>query len=239
MKLRIAALFAMVLLLCGCGHRTAATSPTEPTASNISILAASARTDFGVFTAAAPEPADAAAAGTLVRRVLALYPDHFTDQWGKVEILLVDNLTGGAHFSHGSYAGFTQPIEDSWQMVLDVSACTAGTIHHEIAHILDGILTRSGALTEAEWMAFCPGGFSYGEGDFDRYPDFFTDAYAMENMKEDRARTFEEAILYGAGVYSDRPALWLKLKYFSRAIRNHFDTALWPEKTIWELALTP
>ena len=59
----------------------------------------------------------------------------------------------------------------------------------------------------------------------------------MENMKEDRARTFEDAMLYGAGVYEDKPALWLKLEYFSRAIRTHFDTEGWPEKTAWEQAL--
>ena len=86
-------------------------------------------------------------------------------------------------------------------------------------------------------MSFCPGGFSYGMDDFGEYPDFFADAYAMENIKEDRARTFEDAMLCGAGVYADRPALWLKLECFSRAIRAHFDTENWPEKTAWEQAL--
>ena len=59
----------------------------------------------------------------------------------------------------------------------------------------------------------------------------------MQNLKEDRARIFEDAMLSGAGVYADRPALWLKLDSFSRAIRAHFDTTGWPEKTAWEQAL--
>jgi hypothetical protein len=110
-------------------------------------------------------------------------------------------------------------------------------VHHEIAHILDGILTEAGVLTEEEWLSFCPSSFSYGDGTWADYPDFFADEYAMENLKEDRARTFEDAMLYGAGVYEDKPALWLKLNCFSAAIRAHFDTTDWPEKPLWESAL--
>ena len=172
-----------------------------------------------------------------VRAVLAQYPAGFADQWERVQILLVSDLRGTDRFAGGDYAGFTQRVGDGWRMVLDGSRLTAGTVHHEIAHILDGILTQAGALTQADWMAFCPGSFSYGAGNWEDYPDFFADEYAMENMKEDRARTFEDAMLYGAGVYEDKPALWLKLNCFAAAIRAHFDTTDWPEKTLWEQAL--
>ena len=229
MKRCILAALVMLLLLSGCAQ-------AEPV-SGISVRAASEYTDFGSFSAGAPEPGDAEAAEMLVREVLALYPAGLSDQWGEVEILLVAELTGEEAFAHGSYAGFTLRQGDGWLMVLDVRACDAGTVHHEIAHILDGILTDAGALSESEWMALCPGSFAYGEGDFERYPDFFADAYAMENIREDRARTFEEALRQGPGAYADRPALWLKLEYFSRAIRSHFDTEGWPDKTVWELAL--
>lgn len=43
----------------------------------------------------------------------------------------------------------------------------------------------------------------------------------------------------GPGVFEDSPALWLKLEYFSRALRTHFGTADWPLKTAWEEALSP
>lgn len=231
---RLAAVFAMVLLLTGCASAIREGAPS----SNISITVAAAQTDFGAFTADAPDPAAAGSAEEMVCSVLDQYPAGFPAQWGSVEILLVEGLTGQAQFTHGSYAGFTQRTGDGWLMVLDVTACDAGTVHHEIAHILDGILTEAGALTEEEWRSFCPKGFTYGQTDFEVYSDFFADAYAMTSIREDRARTFEDAVLYGAGVYDDRPALWLKLESFSRAIRSHFDTTGWPEKTIWELALT-
>lgn len=222
---RLAALVLALILLTGCA------------ASPISVGILAEDRDFGLFQASAPDPEEARRADALVQAVLAEYPEGFPAQWGPVQILLVGNLTGQAQFSGGNFAGFTQKTPEGWLMVLDAARCDAGTVHHEIAHILDGILTEAGALTEADWMDFCPGGFVYGQGNFADYPDFFADAYAMQNLKEDRARTFEDAMLSGAGVYADRPALWLKLDSFSRAIRAHFDTTGWPEKTAWEQVL--
>ena len=222
---RLIALVLAMLLLAGCSSESLAIEALDKTR------------DLGRFRGSAPTVSDADRAHSLVQSVLACYPEGFAEQWGQVQILLVGELVGEDQFCGGHFAGFTQRTGDGWLMVLDAGRCDAGTVHHEIAHILDGILTEAGALTEADWMAFCPGGFSYGSGNYEDYPDFFADEYAMENMKEDRARTFDDAILYGAGVYEDKPALWLKLEYFSRAIRTHFDTTGWPEKTAWEQAL--
>lgn len=239
MKRLFFAVMALVLLLQGCGKKIDESVPIETPEGESCITAAALEEcrDFGAFSAQPPGAEAAAAAEALVEEVLAQYPAGFAEQWGDVQILLGSELTGEDAFSHGSYAGFTMRQGGGWLMVLDADVCDAGTVHHEIAHILDGILTDAGAMTETEWMELCPGGFAYGVGDFERYPDFFADAYAMENIREDRARTFEDGILGGPGVYTDRPALWLKLEYFSRAIRSHFDTTGWPEKTIWELAL--
>ncbi|MBQ4550289.1 MAG: hypothetical protein IJA49_04270 [Oscillospiraceae bacterium] len=222
---RLLALVLAFLLLAGCSSES------------LAIEALDKDRDFGAFHGSAPTVAEANRGFSLVQTALSCYPGGFPEQWGRVNILLVGDLTGEEQFTGGHFAGFTQKTNDGWLMVLDAGRCDTGTVHHEIAHILDGILTEAGALTEADWMAFCPSTFSYGNGDFGDYPDFFADEYAMENMKEDRARTFEEAMLYGAGVYEDKPALWLKLEYFSRAIRAHFDTESWPEKTAWEQAL--
>lgn len=222
---RLIALVLAMLLLAGCSSES------------LAIEALDKDRDFGAFHGSAPTVSEANRGFSLVRSALSCYPGGFPEQWGRVNILLVGDLTGEEQFTGGHFAGFTRKTDDGWLMVLDAGRCDTGTVHHEIAHILDGILTEAGALTEAEWLAFCPKAFSYGEGNFDDYPDFFADEYAMENIKEDRARTFEEAMLYGAGVYEDKPALWLKLEYFSRAIRAHFDTENWPEKTAWEQAL--
>ena len=233
-------LFGVVLLLLlafsGCASEIDNPEPieTKPSASCITVTVSREQRDFGGFTAGPAGDADSAV--KLVQAALERYPAGFADQWGPVEIILVGDLTGTESFAGGRYAGFTQSIGDGWRMVLDADRLNAGTIHHEIAHILDGLLTEAGVLTEADWMALCPGGFSYGPEQA-LYPDFFVDEYAMTDLREDRARTFEEAMLQGPGAYADAPALWLKLEYFSWAIRTHFDTTLWPEKTVWELAL--
>lgn len=235
MKRVIAGVLLLLLAFSGCSKEIGETVANEsnPTFSCISIETLTEFRDLGGFTAG---PAgDAEAARRLVYGALEQYPQGFPDQWGDVQILLVGELTGTDAFAGGRYAGFTQRTEGGWLLVLDADRCNAGTIHHEIAHILDGILTEAGLLTE--WLDLCPPGFSYGGGDYADYPDFFADAYAMTDIREDRARTFEEAMLLGPGVYRDRPALWLKLEAFSRAIRAHFDTDGWPEKTAWELAL--
>ena len=235
MKRVIAGVLLLLLAFSGCSKEIGETVANESgtTFSCISIEMLTEFRDFGSFAAA---PAgDAEAARRLVHGALEQYPEGFPEQWGQVEILLVGELTGRADFAGERYAGFTQRVGDGWLMVLDAKRCDAGTVHHEIAHILDGILTEAGLLTE--WLDLCPPGFSYGGENFDDYPDFFADAYAMTDIREDRARTFEEAMLLGPGVYRDRPALWLKLDCLSRAIRAHFDTDGWPEKTAWELAL--
>ena len=218
----------LILALAGCG--------AVPTVSNVTVESLAEKQDFGGFTAS--PPVDGESAEILVRAVLEQYPAGFAEQWGDVQIILVSGLRGTDAFAGGDYAGFTQRVGDGWRMVLDVDRVTATTVHHEIAHILDGILTETGLLTEAGWMAYCPGGFSYGDRNGADYPDFFVDAYAMTDIREDRAATFAEAIRRGPGAYADSPALWLKLDAFSKAIREWFDTEGWPEKTIWELGLT-
>ena len=221
----------LVLMLAGCGTGSV---ETVPTSSALTVECLTEERDFGGFTAS--PLADGESAELLVRAVLAQYPAGFADQWGQVQILLVSDLRGTDRFTGGDYAGFTQRVGDGWRMVLDGDRLTAGTVHHEIAHILDGLLTEAGLLTTEDWMALCPGGFVYGP-EQTLYPDFFVDAYAMTDLREDRARTFEAAVLRGPGAYADTPALWLKLEYFSRAIRTHFDTEGWPEKTAWALGL--
>lgn len=229
MKRLFAAGLALVMLLLGCGKEmTKNSSPIHPR-----TLAGPA--DLGKFTADAPgETADVEA---LIEDALGRYPAGLLEQMGNVEVLLVAGLTGEDHFSGGSYAGFTHWTGDGWQIVLDVDACTAGTVHHELAHILDSILTGAGALTEEDWMAFCPSGFVWGDDNWEEYPDFFCDAYAMTSIQEDRARVFEDAMQLGPGAFEGSPALWLKLEAFSSAIRAHFDDTGWPAKTAWEEAL--
>lgn len=245
MKRWLAATLAALCLLSGCARDPGQTGQvvSQPKETGLRVRVAREETDFGVFTAAAPGGEEAAGGQALLTQTLELYPEGFLEQLEAVEVLLTGALTGTEDYSHGSYAGFTQRTEGGWLLVLDVTTCDAGTIHHEIAHILDGILTDAGVLTEERWMEYCPEGFVYSGDyagrpeDWARVSDFFVDSYAMVSIREDRARLFETAVLQGEGAFSDSPALWLKLKCFADAIRSHFDTEGWPERTIWELAL--
>lgn len=230
MRNLIAAALALMLFLCGCAEAPAETQPLSP----LPIRALEAPTDFGAFSAG--PAAETESARSLLADALALYPPSLLERLD-AQILLCTGLTGHDHFSHGSYAGFTLPTEEGWQIVLDTETFDAGTVHHELAHVLDGILTDAGLLTEEDWLSLCPSGFSWGNGNWTDYPDFFVDEYAMRSMQEDRARTFEEAMLRGSGVFEGKSALWLKLEYFSRCLRAHFEAPDWPAETPWEAAL--
>lgn len=220
---RFWAVVLAVFLLCGCGAEDR---------DGFQVRTAEEPMEFSHFSAGAAENGEEVLA--ILEGALAEYPEGFLEQLGSVEVVIVGELTGQREYSHGDYAGFTQRKDDGWLMVLG-SGCTSGTVHHEIGHILDGILTEAGVLTEAEWMEFCPGGFKYGQTD--GAEDFFAEPYAMVSIREDRAATFEAAVMGGEGAFADSPALWLKLEYFARAVREHFDTEGWPARTVWELAL--
>jgi hypothetical protein len=231
---RLFALLLMLLTLWGCGPAV----PEEPPGllpDNIQITFLKESRDFGGFTAAV-SGGEAERIRALAESALAEYPHGLLEQLGTVEILLTGNLTGEGQFAGGSYAGFTQKTESGWRMVLS-AACHSGTVHHELGHILDGILTDAGRLSEAQWQKLNPSGFRYGSGDWEGVSEFFADPYAMTNLTEDRAAVFEAAVMGGQGAFDGKSPLWLKLYTFSEAIRGHFDTDGWPAAAVWELAL--
>lgn len=232
---RLFGLLLILVLLGGCGEPVP--EVTEgPLSVNFQIVSLDDVADFGGFTASAPGQG-AEEVRTMVETALSAYPEGLLAQLGEVRILLVGELTGDGPFAGGGYAGFTQRTEGSWRMVLDVSACHPGTVHHELGHILDSILTAAGRLPEAQWLRLNPPGFSYGSGDWEGRGEFFVDTYAMTALSEDRASVFEAAVMGGEGIFDGKSPLWLKLHAFSDAIRAHFDTTGWPQVTIWELAL--
>lgn len=195
---------------------------------------------------------------TLQTLALALsqYPQGLIQQlpYGdiqRVEIQLVGALTGTGDYAAGEYGAFTQPEGQVYRMVVDVYANTAATWWHEFSHIIDSRLAydaahRPGALfSEEAWLGFCPEGFAYGgsysawtqgEGDA-RQREYFIDGYAAISPTEDRARILEKAMNGETWYFETYPGLWLKLEYYSRCIRDCFDTAGWPPATLWEQAL--
>ena len=64
---------------------------------------------------------------------------------------------------------------------------------------------------------------------------WFVDSYGAVNASEDKAQIMAEAMKRdNEGYFLTRPGLWTKLDYFSRCIRDAFDTTGWPDVLTWE-----
>lgn len=135
-------------------------------------------------------------------------------------------------------------------IVLDTQKINAEITYHEVSHAIDRRLAwdafcRSDALySEDAWLALQPEGFDYDysyteiSNEFDSYSDYayFTGQYAMTFPTEDRA-TILAAAMTGSSDFPQDSPIWKKLDFYCRCIRDCFDTANWPEETIWEAAL--
>lgn len=66
------------------------------------------------------------------------------------------------------------------------------------------------------------------------YVDYFVDSYATTDQNEDRGRILEYASAGEWSIFHGKQPLIEKLSYYSKCIRNGFDTTGWPQKTIWE-----
>lgn len=131
------------------------------------------------------------------------------------------------------------------------------TIYHEIFHAIENFMNydEHAFLDEMVWNDLNPDGFIY---DFDYQLNeqsdnydytvemgeenaYFIDTYSKSFPNEDRARIMEYAMLDTTDVRHrniESPEIQAKLKYICGQIRKGFDTTGWPEKTVWELALT-
>ena len=70
-----------------------------------------------------------------------------------------------------------------------------------------------------------------------RYDGWFVDYYACTFPTEDRARIMEYAMAEVYWPFEGDTPIDDKLAYYSRCIRDCFDTTGWPEKTAWEQAI--
>ncbi|MCC8138013.1 MAG: hypothetical protein LIO76_08135 [Clostridiales bacterium] len=193
--------------------------------------------------------------------ILALYPENFFPQ------LLYDDLRGIRIYISGTLSGemegmlrdpgaYVEEINHFQVMVLDAYQNWNWDymLNHEISHMIDrslsfrSIYQTDALFSEETWSSYNPDDFDYlytydgyeENADWEKYPEYFVDAYGTTFATEDRAEIFGTAVsgcLY-EGLYDDLFAegsvLKEKLDYYCACIRDGFDTAGWEERMAWE-----
>jgi hypothetical protein len=183
---------------------------------------------------------------------LSVYPEGFIRQlrYGSVhgiQIHLITDLMADGSGRYGDgYSAFTQEMGSYYLMVMDIEDTRTETYYHEFSHIIDSYLEydswyREDALfSEERWNDLNPGwftGYSYDYSLEHELIDWtsFVDGYSTISPTEDRARVMEYAMMdFGEYTFEDAPILLAKLAYYSRCIRDTFDTEGWPKELPWE-----
>lgn len=133
----------------------------------------------------------------------------------------------------------------------DINLILEQAIYHEVSHMIDRKLefysqyhADSSVYSEDGWCSLNPAGFEYSY-DYNtcydafkpEYRAYFVDDYSCSFSTEDRARIMEYAAMGDTSVFEDNHALIEKLDYYSKSIRDAFDTTRWTDETIWEKTL--
>ena len=187
--------------------------------------------------------------------VLSRYPAGFfrqlcSGQYSDFRIQLVSNLYANKDDLQGDgYAAFAQDMLDHYILIVDVDDAYETLFYHEIGHIIDYHLTHDAAsrpdalFSQDVWNSLNPSWFAGYSEDYMNLPNlqeqgWFVDSYGAVNAGEDKAQIMAEAMKHdNEGYFLTRPGLWTKLDYFSRCIRDAFDTTGWPATTLWEQVL--
>ena len=189
-----------------------------------------------------------------LQKVLALYPVDFFSQFQNeagergLLVLLVEGFT-----DNRNVIGLCYEMGEWNCVAVDItSGTTYSTFAHEIWHATENKIksVNTDVLSNEKWDVYNPSGYVYSyDGSADYVNDventffyehnkaeiYFVDAYGKTNPYEDRARIMEYIMTSDryARDMAEVPALRLKLKAMSDAIRTAFDTENW-EKPYWE-----
>lgn len=215
--------------------------------------------DYSEFTATAvADSARITEALENLERALGAYPEGFFEQllYNRIRSIRIELVTDLQRkdwpddVTYTSFSAFAQEMGDHYLLVIDVTHGYPRTYYHEISHIIDRRLAfdaiyRPDALySEEAWKQLQPEGFDYSYNyenppeNWTDYLDWFADDYSMTFPTEDRARIMEQAMDGWDWNFQYRPQLLDKLAYYSRCIRDCFDTTGWPEETLWEQMLS-
>ena len=188
---------------------------------------------------------------------LGVYPENFLSQlcYGSIQVIQIQLVTDlrpvNALEYESGVAAFVDAQADRHYMVIDVTYNNKGTVFHEISHIIDGRLEwdtelRENAIfSEEKWLSLQPEGFdyayTYGQMDESMYSytstGYFVYDYSLRFPTEDRATMMEEAMMNYTVTFELNTHLYDKMDYYSKCIRDAFDTTGWPEVCPWEQIL--
>ncbi|MCI5648483.1 MAG: hypothetical protein MR332_03480 [Fusicatenibacter sp.] len=193
----------------------------------------------------------------VLERALSSYPNGFMKQlmYGSISTIRME-VVGGLQPKEGAGLGtstmaFAQDLGDSYLIAVDGSFLSETTIYHEITHMIDKRLAWDASLNsdalfdENTWLELQPEGFDYAYS-YEELPErvkkyyasgYFAENYACTYPTEDRATMMELAMTGASYEFELNPGLRPKLEYYSQCIRECFDTANWPETTVWEQML--
>ena len=200
-----------------------------------------------------------------LEQVLACFPDDFFKQldYGDTKglrIYLSGNITAENSDMINDPSGFVNIINNYNVMVLNCNYSWdfSYTVGHEISHLIDQRLAfihtynDKSEFSEEKWNSFNPDSFSYDDSYANYNPDdssnhisgYFIDSYGMTFATEDRSEIFGTAIddyingIYDDARFTDDSPIRNKLDYYSRCIRDGFNTKGWPDTMAWETVLT-
>ena len=197
-----------------------------------------------------------------LEHILSCYPEDFFTQlcYGDnrgIRIYLSADISGNSEEMINEASGFVSNINSYVVMVLDVTYNWdwGYTVNHEISHMIDrrldfySIYEDDCVFSEAKWSSYNPDDFSYLESyigyednpDYDKYSKFFIDSYGTTFSTEDRAEIFgtvmDDVLSSGqlGEEFTPGTPYYNKMEYYSRCIRDGFNTYNWPKKLPWEL----
>lgn len=199
-----------------------------------------------------------------LEEILGCFPDDFFTQlcYGDIRgmrIYLCGDISSGHSDMINEPSGFVNIINNHNVMVLNCNYSWdfSYTVGHEISHLIDQRLTfihtydGKSEFSEGKWNSFNPDSFSYDDSYANYNPDdpsshisgYFIDSYGMTFATEDRSEIFGTAIddyingIYDDARFTDDSPIRNKLDYYSRCIRDGFDTKDWPDTMAWESVL--
>lgn len=200
-----------------------------------------------------------------LEEILDCFPDDFFTQlcYGDIRgmrIYLCGDISSGHSDMINEPSEFVNIINNHNVIVLNCNYSWdfSYTVGHEISHLIDQRLTfihtynDKSEFSERKWNSFNPDSFSYDDSYANYNPDdpsnhisgYFIDSYGMTFATEDRSEIFGTAIddyingIYDDARFTDDSPIRNKLDYYSRCIRDGFDTKDWPDTMAWESVLT-